>query len=38
MPPFGYAFAQATQARRDPEFAPSVDRMEAVAPLLIPLE
>ncbi|MEH6697266.1 MAG: amidase [Brevundimonas sp.] len=35
---FGYAFEQATQARRDPEFAPSVDRMEAVAPLLRPLE
>jgi amidase len=35
---FGYAFEQATQARRDPEFAPSVDRMEAVAPLLRPLQ
>ena len=35
---FGYAFEQATQARRDPEFAPSVDRMDAVAPLLRPLQ
>lgn len=35
---FGYAFEQATQARRDPQFAPSVDRMEAVAPLLRPLQ
>ena len=33
----GYAFEQLTQARRDPAFAPSVDLMEVMAPLLAPL-
>ena len=34
----GYAFEQRTHAFRAPGFAPSVDSLEAVAPLLAPVE
>ena len=34
----GYAFEQLTHAMRPPAFATSVDFIEAVAPLLAPVE
>ena len=33
----GYAFEQLTRARRDPAFAPSVDLIDIIAPLLAPV-